>query len=370
MIFIGIGLLLAIGFILFFITTDNFSQFGASPSGARLERIQKSPNYNGEKFVNPNSIEQNFSFSDIREMIPRWFNGKEMREPKYPLPIFKLDSSLHSAHDSTRLSITWLGHTTALIEIDGRRVLTDPVWAERYSPTTLWGPKRFHPVPIALEALPKLDAVVISHDHYDHLDKNAIQALAKTGVTFYLPLGVGAHLESWGVPLDQIIELDWWEKASSGDGLDFIALPAVHFSGRLRPSSNNTLWATWAIIGRDHRVYFGGDTGYFDGLAEIGEKYGPFDMAFMPIGAYGEKWPAIHLTPEQAAAAHMAVKGGLMVPSHWGTFNLAFHDWFEPPERLARAVEATGIRAVIPRAGQCIDLDSRPHIDFWWRECE
>ncbi len=370
MIFAAAGVLVIIRVIAIVASTDNLSQFGQRPEGERLERIKTSPNYKNDSFVNPNGFEQSFEFDKMRKIIPHWVTGKENREPEESLPIEKLSTESFTTNDSTGLRVAWLGHNTAYIEIDGMTILADPVWAERYSPSSLWGPKRFHPVPIEIEDLPHIDAVIISHDHYDHLDKDAVIALNEKGTTFYAPLGVGAHLESWGVDITHIVELDWWDEVKLENGITLAATPAVHFSGRSMPGQNKTLWATWAIVGPKHRVYYGGDSGLMRKYYDIGEKYGPFDISFMPIGAYGDQWPEIHLTPEEAVEAHQRINGGVMIPIHWGTFNLAFHDWYEPPERLVKAVMPTEVQLLIPQAGQMISLDDIPPLETWWRECK
>ena len=212
--------------------------------------------------------------------------------------------------DASRLAVSWFGHSTALVEIDGYRVLTDPVWSDRCSPSDVVGPERMHPPPVPLEALPAVDAVVISHDHYDHLDIDTIIALARSQwAPFVVPLGVGAHLRAWGIPEQRIIELDWNERTQV-DELTLICTPARHFSGRFL-NRNNTLWASWAFIGPAHRAYFGGDTGYTKSFAEIGAEHGPFDLTLMPIGAYNTAWPDIHMNPEEAVQAHLDVTAGL-----------------------------------------------------------
>lgn len=247
------------------------------------------------------------------------------------------------------LAATWLGHASVLLEIDGQRVLCDPVWSERVSPTQVTGPRRLHPLPIDPQALPELSAVVISHDHYDHLDLATVDHLVRTQrAPFLVPVGVGAHLRRWGVPEGRIVELDWGADHRVGD-LTVSCVEARHFSGRsLR--RNDTLWSSWVIAGPGHRVFFGGDTGYHSGFAEIGARFSGFDLTVLPIGAYSRYWPDIHMDPEQAWQAHGDLGGKLLLPIHWATFNLALHDWAEPVQRLIAAA-ATG-------AGHETDTDS------------
>jgi L-ascorbate metabolism protein UlaG (beta-lactamase superfamily) len=269
--------------------------------------------------------------------------------------------------DDHELHVTWFGHASSLVEIDGARVLIDPVWSERCSPSRLAGPHRLHRAPIELADLPSLDAVVISHDHYDHLDMATIQWLAaERTAPFLVPLGVGAHLEKWGVPLDRIIELDWDEETTVGP-IRFVATPAQHFSGRRIAKRNYTLWASWVIAGPTHKVFYSGDTGYFDGFARIGAEYGPFDATLVQIGAYDPSWPDIHMTPEEGVSTHLDVRGGLLIPVHWGTFVLAFHPWAEPVDRAWKESKARGVTLAVPRPGERVDVSDPPAVDGWWQ---
>jgi L-ascorbate metabolism protein UlaG (beta-lactamase superfamily) len=271
------------------------------------------------------------------------------------------------------LAATWLGHATVIVEIEGHRVLTDPVWSERASPSQQVGPRRMHAVPMPISALPKLDAIVISHDHYDHLDEATVRALAvQQHAVFVVPLGVGSHLRSWGIDDERIVELDWHQRTQVR-GLTITCTPARHFSGR-GLARNPTLWASWVLAGERRRVYFGGDTGYTTQFQEIGRTFGPFDASLLPVGAYAEQWPDIHMNPEEAIQAlHDLNNGdtahGALLPIHWATFNLALHSWSEPIARLFAAAETEGVRAdiVVPMPGQRVDL-LKPHAcDDWWR---
>ena len=262
----------------------------------------------------------------------------------------------------TGLRATWLGHSTVLVEVDGLRILTDPVWGNRASPSRIAGPKRFQPVPVAIEALPPLDAVIISHDHYDHLDYPTILALAASNVPFYTSLGVGAHLESWGIAPERIVELDWWETATlPGAELTISASPSRHFSGR-GLSRNLTLWSSFAVRGPRHSFFFSGDTGLTPEYADIAARLGPFDLVMLEVGAFHPSWGEIHLGPENALEAHALLGGGAFLPVHWGTFNLAIHAWDDPAETLVRLGHAArraprhaaagGRRRAIPRRGR------------------
>ena len=295
-------------------------------------------------------------------MIPALIGHRGAGKPNGSIPLV----STPPAAQAGELDITWLGHATTLIEIDGQYVLTDPVWSERVSPSETIGPARLHPMPIGLDELPRVDAILISHDHYDHLDLPTVRHLLHSQTApFVVPLGIGAHLLGWGIPPARIIELDWDGQTTVGD-LTLTCTESRHFSGRgLR--RNTTLWCSWAIAGPRHRVYFGGDTGYTAAFTGIGERYGPFDITVLPIGAYGDQWPDIHLNPEEAVQAHHDLQGDLFVPIHWGTFRLAPHPWSEPIERMLTAASAASITAAVPRPGERVDPTLVTEIDQWWR---
>ncbi|GIH06611.1 Zn-dependent hydrolase [Rhizocola hellebori] len=337
---------------------------GARISGDRAARVAASPNFDGKVFVNrtPASVLPPGSGPKIfREM----FFGKERRKPSGAVPIVR-PSSTDWELTPGGLSVIWLGHATSLVEIEGHRVLLDPVWSLRCSPTSFAGPKRLHPMPLALAQLPALDAIVISHDHYDHLDMATVRELTLTQMApFLVPLGVGAHLERWKVPADRIIELDWNEEITIG-GLQFVATEARHFSGRsLR--RNDTLWGSWVIAGKQRRVFYTGDTGYFPGFAEIGSQHGPFDLTLIQIGAYSPYWPDIHMTPEEAVATHLDVRGGLLLPVHWATFNLALHSWGEPVDRIWRETKQHDVTLTVPKPGERVKVDDPSEVDGWWQ---
>jgi L-ascorbate metabolism protein UlaG (beta-lactamase superfamily) len=275
------------------------------------------------------------------------------------------DPRLFESPPPSGLRVTWLGHSTTLIEIEGRRFLTDPVFGKRASPSTLAGPARFFAPPLPLERLPEVDAVLISHDHYDHLDYRTLLALAKTRARFVVPLGVGAHLERWGVIRDRIDELDWWERVRIA-GVELVAAPTRHFSGRGVADRNSTLWTSWALLGSERRVYFGGDSGPGKGFAEIGERLGPFDLTMLEIGASDPMWPLIHLGPAAALEAHQALRGRVLLPIHWATFNLALHAWFEPGEELAAGAAKAGARVAFPRPGESFEPTGAIPEAKWW----
>jgi L-ascorbate metabolism protein UlaG (beta-lactamase superfamily) len=287
--------------------------------------------------------------------------------PTRPVPLVRPDLPAQAAE----LAVTWLGHATTLLEIGGHWVLTDPVWSERCSPSATVGPRRTHPVPLAIADLPRLAAIVISHDHYDHLDTATVDALtASQDAPWVVPLGVGSHLRRWGVPAHRIVELDWDGTHTLEDAAGELSLTcteARHFSGRAL-TNNRTLWASWVLTAGKNRVYFGGDTGYTEELGAIGHRHGPFDLSLLPIGAYDARWPDVHLDPEQAVRVHQEMGGsGVLAPIHWATFDLAFHAWAEPAERLLEAARSAGVDMAVPRPGERFEPRAERPVDPWWR---
>ncbi|MDJ0810576.1 MAG: MBL fold metallo-hydrolase [Desulfobacterales bacterium] len=287
------------------------------------------------------------------------------RTPSAALPYTRVDlSSFNSTHDD-QLSVTWLGHSSLMINIDGYRLLTDPVFEKRVS---LVGPTRFNgEVPLDIDQLPPIDAVIISHDHYDHLNKYSVRQLNARSQRFIVPRAVGARLMKWGVPETKIVELDWWQEYHLDANLMVAATPAQHFSGRGLTDRNRTLLASWVIAAPRHKIFFSGDSGYFSGFKQIGAVYGPFDMTFIECGAYNEAWADVHMFPEQTVQAHRDLGGKVLHPIHWGTFNLALHPWYEPMERLAAAARAAGVQTAIPMVGATTVFGKDLPSDEWWR---
>ncbi len=266
-------------------------------------------------------------------------------------------------------SLWRLGHSTMLLKLDGKFWLTDPVFSERASPFQFLGPKRFHAPPLTIDELPPITGVVLSHDHYDHLDYEAILKLAPKVEHFMTPLGVGDRLIAWGVPAAKVQQFDWWQGTSIG-GVKFVATPAQHFSGRSLSDGNRTLWASWVIMAGDTRIFFSGDTGYFDGFKAIGERYGPFDLTMVETGAYDAQWPDVHMQPEESLQAHRDVKGRHMMPIHNGTFDLALHPWHEPFERITTLAAASNVPLVAPVMGERLDIRTPALSQSWWRSAE
>lgn len=329
-----------------------------------MDRIKNSPQWHNGKFQNPIKRQDASFFKILNQFL---WQKSDHAVPQKAIPFKKLKKADFDILPLSGLRITWLGHSTVLIEIDGYRILTDPVWSRRASPVSFAGPKRFFDLPLELKDLPSIDAVVISHNHYDHLDEKTIKAIKDKVPLFIVPLGVGRHLEGWDVEPYKIIELDWWQ-AKKIKSLSITATPARHFSGRSAATmfSNDTLWAGFAIATTKHKVYFSGDTAMFPEFEEIGKRLGPFDIAMIETGAYNHLWSDVHIGPEQAVVANSMAKGRLLMPIHWGTFDLSMHTWTEPAERIIKAAEAKKIRLVIPKPGEAFEPAKPPELKRWW----
>lgn len=347
---------------------------GTRAAGLRLERMQDSAQWvRGEAaaaggFCNIAPIRA--GLRDLSAKFPSlgdFLCGGVRRVPTGPLPALDPLDVLRQPSDSG-LRATWLGHSTVLVEIDGVRVLTDPVWGLRASPSQLVGPKRFQPIPVDLKQLPPIDAVLISHDHYDHLCYPTVRALAKTQIPFITALGVGAHLQAWGIAPERITELDWWQSHRlPGSEVEVTAAPAQHFSGRGLKDRNATLWSSLVIRGPRHRVFFSGDTGLTDQYTSIRDRLGPFDLVMLEVGAFHPAWGDIHLGPEHALEALQLLGGGAFLPVHWGTFSLAMHAWDEPVETLLTLAPRQGVQLLLPQLGEAIEPVQVDSVTPWWR---
>lgn len=325
---------------------------------------EASPQHRGGRFRNPAPRPAEGLGKMLRILWNVMTNKPRDAVPDAPLPVQRLTrAQLEAAPDR---SLYRLGHSTLLLKLRGGFWLTDPVFAERASPFAWMGPKRFHAPPIALRDLPPIRGVVLSHDHYDHLDRGTIEYLAERVEVFLAPLGVGDRLVGWGVNAAKVRQLDWWQETEV-DGIRFVATPAQHFSGRGMFDGDRTLWASWAIVDADLRVFFSGDTGYFDGFRTIGERLGPFDVTFIETGAYDAQWPYVHMQPAESVQAHLDLRGRWMLPIHNGTFDLAMHRWQDPFEQVSALAATRGVQLSTPRMGERLDL-AAPHAgERWWR---
>ncbi|MGC4935717.1 MBL fold metallo-hydrolase [Gordonia sp. DT30] len=343
---------------------------GADPETIWRE-VAGSPNLVGRTFVNPEPPSAGVA-PDLRVAMDM---AKRPGRPTHPIRVERP----RFADEVAALAVTWLGHASALVEIDGVRVLTDPVFSQRCSPSQTLGPARMHPAPVEAADLPPLDVVLISHDHYDHLDMATVTTIARTqpDVVFVTPLGVGAHLLAWGVPADRIRQADLWgsvEVTGRTGQARFTVGPARHFSGRMF-DRDLTQWASWGIVGPTHRVFFSGDTGYSERFEDLGELLGPFDLTLIAVGAYDPVWPDVHVDPEEAVAIHRMVSGSagtdaVLIPIHWGTFSLARHSWADPITRLLPNAGRNATTVMVPQPGGTIDLQHRTGTGLtdpqWW----
>ena len=339
---------------------DGWTAFGHRAEGARLARMMRSPQWKDGHFVNPQPL-----VNDVGLTLTGAMHISPQATPTAPVPTVAVDPGILRTAPATGLRITWLGHASTLVELDGVRVLTDPMWSERTSPLTWVGPRRYFEPPIALRDLPDIDAVVISHDHYDHLDYRTILAMKDWRTVFVVPLGVGAHLAYWGIPESRIVELDWWDRTQVG-GIEIVCTPARHASGRTLFDNDAKLWAGYALIGPKHRVFFSGDTGLFPALADIGDRLGPFDVTMIEVGQYDVAWPDWHMGPERAVMAHEMVRGRVLLPVHWGLLTLAYHGWTEPMERVLAAAQKRGVPVLTPKPGELVEPDLSPVTGRWW----
>ena len=319
--------------------------FGGTFAGKRLERMQHSPQFTGKRFENVPPQDTDSSLIKTYKL----YSQGQVRQPRFEIPVVDLVPASLQTPPAPGLRAIWFGHASVLIEIDGVRVMTDPVLSDVVSPVPI-GPKRMHRPPIALQQLSGIDAVVISHDHYDHLDMKTVQHLAAQGTHFFVPLGIGAHLERWDVPAAQMHEMDWWESLPFR-GIEIHCTPARHYSGRKR-MDNSTLWSSWTIRGPEHSFYYSGDTGYAPHFADIRKRLGDVDLTVLKVGAYGETWTDIHMNPEPAVQAHIDLGGKTMLPVHWATFNLSYHAWNEPIVRTLQAAAEKNVHVITPRIGE------------------
>ncbi len=318
-----------------------------------------------KKFLNPIPTDE-AGFDKMIPILKEYINNKAENTPKQPIGPFKTDVAVYKKPPESGLRVTLVGHSSLLIEIDGKRILTDPVWSDRVSFLSFMGPKRFFQPPLALDELPPLDVIISSHDHYDHLDKATIKFFADSTIPFCCSLGVGQHLKKWGIKENFINEMDWGDSVMIDNDIVITATPARHFSGRGITGRNETLWSSFVIKGPKHNIFFGADSGWFPGFADIGNAFGPFDLTMLEIGAYGTYWPDIHMGPDNASNAHLALKGELMMPIHWGTFSLAPHAWYEPIERLLNFANEKHIKLFVPEPGKPTEV--KEYVSNWWKK--
>lgn len=344
-----------------FIAYRLYPPFGGVPS-----KEWKSKNFNGHIFVNQVTTSMQMNGHEMIAVIKDMLRRGSMRRPSTVITPVKPD--IAALVTSKTPQVIWLGHSSAIMKVDGKVIMTDPVLSKRASPVPFAGPKRsISKIPITSAELPPIDAVLISHNHYDHLDYATIKQLAHKTRKFFVPLGVAEHLRIWGVSNEKIVELDWWDEAEF-EGITFACTPSRHFSGRTLTDRFKTLWCSWVIEAQGARVFFSGDTGYGPHFKQIGKQYGPFDLTLMECGQYNEHWAHIHMTPEETVKAHQDLKGKRLLPVHWGAFVLALHTWTDSVERVTQAAKEAKVQVVTPKIGETTSILSSLPPAPWWQE--
>jgi L-ascorbate metabolism protein UlaG (beta-lactamase superfamily) len=352
---------LALAFYLFLF----YAPFGNPPTNVRLERIKLSPNYRDGKFQNTSPTPMMAEDASYFDLIKKQFSSDTTREPNKVIPSVKRDLTLAPTSKPT---ITWFGHSTYLIQLDGKNILLDPVFSLRTSPVQFAGNRKYEGTEVYSPAdFPAIDYLILTHDHYDHLDyQTTIDMKSKIG-TYYMPLGVGSHLESWGIDTSKLNELDWWQEIDLNAGMKLVCLPARHFSGRSVADRGKTLWASYLLITATHKIYIGGDSGYDTHFKQIADKYGAVDIAFLESGQYNVAWPLIHMMPEETVQASIDLQAKVLMPVHWGKYTLALHAWDEPINRLTAEAQKRNVPVVTPMIGEPVILDSILPNSVWWK---
>ncbi len=348
--------------------TMSCSSFGTRPNKEYKKSYIDSKHFNKEKGIfenrRPDLIAQmkknNMNFAMIKE----WFKGGPDRVPNQLLPEKKPDL-VEFLKPSSELKVIWFGHSTFLLNMDGAIVLVDPVFGKSAAPFSFMV-KRFQKPVLELSELPKIDYIIISHDHYDHLDMTSVKFFTDKETLFITPLGVGSHLIGWGIKKERITERDWWQSAKF-EGVEFIATPAQHFSGRDAIHDNETLWASWVFKSKNHNIYFSGDSGYDTHFKDIGDKYGPFDIAFLENGQYNEKWKEVHMLPNESVQAYKDLKAKKYFPVHWGMFELALHAWYDPMDQLIKNSKDEEVNIIAPIIGEVVNLNKKHDLKYWWK---
>jgi L-ascorbate metabolism protein UlaG (beta-lactamase superfamily) len=349
-------------------------QFGKRASRLESEKWQKSPQFNTAKQLfqnrNPRPIHADFNFP---KLLKSFLFGRQIRRPTQPLP-FEEPDLVNFLKDDESLKWIWLGHSSLYLNINGLKIITDPIYSKSASPFFCIT-RRFQKPVLSLKETPRPDVILISHDHYDHLDASTVRFFAKDPPQFVTALGVGARLESWGIPKNKITELDW-HQSTQVKNLKVTAVPAQHFSGREIGDQLRTLWASWIFVSEprptsvtDHKqkIYFSADSGYADHFKETASMYGPFDHAFLECGQYNIMWRFVHLLPEEIIKAAQDLGLKRFSPIHWGMFSLSMHDWFEPIEKITTLAEQNSIQVWQPRLGELVRFTQGPRLDKWWQ---
>jgi len=352
-------------------------QFGSIPKDDDYIRMKESPNYNisDDKFLNQNpkvmnEMKKNSGFwaNPRKNLANNFFFNSNITSPETELPENKTSLNESFVNSTNNIKFAWLGHSSILMSINNKVILIDPIFASSASPFS-WLIKRYQPPVFKMKELPKIDFILISHDHYDHLDMKTIKFFKKNkNTSFIVPLGVGSHLTKWGVPNSRIIEMDWWDTKTI-KGVKFICTPAQHFSGRKGfIETQKSLWASWVVKSGNRSFYFSGDSGYSKHYKQIGDKYGPMEVVFMDSGQYNTRWKEVHNMPDEVIKGFVDLKGENLIPIHWGMFTLAMHNWFDPPVEIKKRAKDQNISLITPIIGQVINMKKMTSTESWWEK--
>lgn len=317
-----------------------------------------------KKYTNQIHTDMSFKPKDIISLMTDYFKMKSKLRPIKDLPV-----ALSNKDNEALESVTWFGHSASLLKIEGKKLLLDPMFGDASSPFPLFNSKRYSGAfSLERDDLQEIDAIIISHNHYDHLNYKSIMQLKNRAKHFYVPTGVAQYLIKWGISPSKISEHNWWDEITF-DNIKLVCAPARHFSGRGMTDRDRSLWCSWLILGQETKIFFSGDSGYAPHFKEIGDKYGPFDLTLMECGQYDPRWSAIHMLPEETVQAHIDVKGELLLPIHWGAFTLALHEWSDPIERVTKEAKRLGVKITTPQIGESITLKSTDYpLSAWWKE--
>ena len=351
------------------ISCSVWRQLGKMPNEKELSVFVSSEHFNQDMQIfenrRPELIEAMSKRIDMGTMIDFFLNDTPHRVPEEPLPEMKPVDIQKFLEPTDSVRFVWLGHSSIMMNVQNRILLFDPIFSNAAAPINFMV-ERFQPPVIRLEELPEIDWILISHDHYDHLDMETVEFFKDKGARFAVPLGVGAHLRYWGIPEDRIFEMDWWQKKSV-DGIDFHCTPSQHFSGRTGEDMK-TLWASWSVEAEGVKIFFSGDSGYDIHYRQIGERLGPFDLVFMDSGQYNLKWREVHNLPEEAVKGAKELRADYLVPIHWGMFELALHEWYEPVVRSYQSAKSEGVNLLTPMIGQVVELEQPNAFARWWED--
>lgn len=364
---VGIILLLVIVTIVFMNTSP---EFGGKPTKTQQAAYALTGHYEDGKFVNQIPSEMEIGIKDMPSLLFKQFKNDPDRQPSSKFDIQKIDSLEIELKPDSITRLTWFGHSAFLLEVAGKKILLDPMFGDVPAPHPWLGKSRYsNGLPIEIEKLPVIDAIIMSHDHYDHLDYGSIKKLKEKTDQFYMPLGVGAHFRKWGVEESKIHELDWWDDIVL-DSIRFTCTPARHFSGRGFMDRATTLWASWVIEAPEKKIYFSGDSGYGPHFKEIGERFGSFDYAMMECGQYNEKWQAIHMMPEETIQAAIDINAKVTQPIHWGAFTLSLHSWTDPIERAGKEANKKEVQLCTPAIGEPVLIGDKHPNSRWWEQVQ